>query len=381
MNIIKVLHISPSGILYGTERHILSIVKYADKQKFQHFVVTPNLGNFNELLKNLNIPFFIAGRKPGYKNNLSAVFEIKDVWPLYKIIKNGDFDIVHSHLNFYSCLITKLAGSKKVIHTRHGIFWSEEELKTIGFINRYIQMRKSKMADFTIALSETERNTLIKYFNYSPDKILTIYNGVSVKDVYDSLNPELNKNTIYNTSKYVVGTVGRFERQKGFDILLEIARNVVQRDKDILFVIIGSGSLESYYKEIVDKYNIRDNVLILGYQKNIFDFVNSFDLFVHTSRWEGVPFVILEAMALKKPIAAISHPNVTGISEVIINGESGLLAENNYIQTMTDFIFNLKNNRNLQEDLAARSFERVKNIYTEENMSDEMHKIYNKLVE
>ena len=84
MNIIKVLHISPSGILYGTERHILSIVKYADKQKFQHFVVTPNLGNFNELLKNLNIPFFIAGRKPGYKNNLSAVFEIKDVWPLYK---------------------------------------------------------------------------------------------------------------------------------------------------------------------------------------------------------------------------------------------------------------------------------------------------------
>ena len=88
-------------------------------------------------------------------------------------------------------------------------------------------MRKSKIANFTIALSETERNTLIKYFNYSPDKILTIYNGVSVKDVYDSLNPDLNKNTIYSTGKFVVGTVGRFERQKGFDILLEIAHNVV----------------------------------------------------------------------------------------------------------------------------------------------------------
>lgn len=379
MNKIKVLHISPSGTLYGTERHILSIVKYADPEKFEHVIVTPTYGNLNELLKEINVTYIVAGRKPGYKNNLSTIFELKDFWQLYKIIKQGNFDIIHSHLNFYSCLTAKFAGGKKLIHTRHGIFWSEEELRDIGFINRYIQKKKSSIADITIALSKIERNTLVKYFDYPSAKIRIIYNGVSVPDIYSRLNTELNKSALFKTGKFIVGTVGRFERQKGFDILIEIARKVIDKE-DMIFIIIGSGNLEEKYRNMIRDLNLQNNVYLLGYQKNIFDYINSFDIFIQTSRWEGVPYVILEAMALKKPIVAISHPNVTGISEVVVNCESGLLIEDNFVDNTAEMILKLKNDRLLKNRLAENSFRRVGNLYTEENMSKDMHNIYQELI-
>lgn len=376
---IKVLHISPSGTLYGTERHILSIIRYADPEKFEHVVVTPTYGNLNELLKELNITYIIAGRKPGYKNNLSTIFELKDFWRLYKTIKSGNYDIIHSHLNFYSCFTAKLAGGKNLIHTRHGIFWSEDELRKIGFVNRYIQKKKSSIADLTIALSEIERNTLIKYFNYPPSKIKKIYNGVSVPNIYSKLNPKINKTGLFHTNKFIAGTVGRFERQKGFDILIEVACKVIDKDKDVVFIIIGSGSQEKQYKIMIHDLNLGNNVFLIGYQKNIFDYINCFDIFIQTSRWEGVPYVILEAMALKKPVVAISHPNVTGISEVVENGESGLLIDGNNIDNMAEIILKLKNNHILKNRLAENSMKRVETLYTEEKMSEDMHNIYQEL--
>ena len=90
---IKILHISPDGTLYGTERHILALVKHSDSNKFEHYVATPERGNFNDELDKIGIQYFIAGRKHGYKSKLDGI-TAEGSKELYRIMKKEKFDIV-----------------------------------------------------------------------------------------------------------------------------------------------------------------------------------------------------------------------------------------------------------------------------------------------
>ena len=121
----------------------------------------------------------------------------------------------------------------------------------------------------------------------------------------------------------LIGTVGRLTKQKGYEYLLEAMKIVVQTHP-VELVIIGTGVLEQPLRDKSFNYGLQNVVHFLGYRKDVQAILDRLDLFVSSSLWEGLPTVILEAMARNVPVVAT---DVSGSRELVNNGESGLLVQ------------------------------------------------------
>lgn len=377
---IKVLHISPNGELYGTERHILSILKYADRNKFEHCVATPVIGNFNQILNEIDIHYEIAGRIPNKENKLGGMIESGGLSKLTKLLRKNSYNIVHTHLNSYGGFLSKLTTGAKVVHTRHGVFWSESELNQMRFLSKAFQKVKSKVFDITIAIGEYEKNTLENVFGYNPDKIRLTYNGVNVNEIFNRLNRSLSKKELFSTEDILVGAVGRLEKQKGFDVFLYAAKQVIDKIPNIKFVIIGEGSLKARLTELKNELDLKDKFEFINYKSNIYDYMNCFDIMVQTSLWEGISYVVLEAMALSKPVVALTSKNVSGVKEIIVHGKTGYLIESDYSNQLSKYTIELASDIIKLKEMGAAGFERVKNVFSEERTAKDMEQVYSDLV-
>lgn len=374
-NKIKILHISPSSRIYGTERHILSIVKYSDKEKFEHTVATPDRGGFNEELDRIGIKNVIAGRQHGYRRKIEGIFN-KDALKLFSLMKNGGFDIVHTHLNSFGGFMAKLAGVKRIIHTRHGVFWSDEELDKISASAKKFQDIKNKVFDITIAIGNYEKETLINKLGYDPKKIRLTINGVNIPELDSKTDKNKTKKELFGTDDFIVGAVGRLERQKGFHYLVEAARIVCKETDKIKFVIIGEGTYKEALTKMRDEYGLTDNIIFIDYKSNVLDYVNRFDIKILTSLWEGLSYAVQEAMALAKPVIALSSQNVSGVKEIIVNGKTGYLIEEDYESNMAKRILELFYDNEKRLAMGRASRERELNDFPEKRTAEDMDKVY-----
>jgi len=373
-----VLHISPDAVIHGTERHILSILKYSDREEFESFVAMPDEGDFNKELYKMNIKTFIAGRKHGYKSKLEGIFG-KDSRTLYKLIKEEKFDIVHSHLNSYGGIIAKLAGTPVIVHTRHGVFWSEEDLNNISFASKYFQKLKSKVFDMTIAIGEYEKKTLTEKFNYHEKKVTTTINGVDVDELNSKVDKLKTKKELFGTDDLIVGLVGRLEKQKGLEYLLEAVNLIKDKIGRTKFVVIGNGNLKNELIQKRNRMGLESNILFLDYKINILDYVYNFDFMVLTSLWEGLSYAVQEAMALSKPVIALTSPHVSGVKEIIVDGETGYLIESDYVNNLGKYILVLSNDINRRLKFGKAAKEREKLWFPEWKTASDMEDVYREL--
>lgn len=372
----KVLHISTSGNLYGTERHILSIVKYSDKEKFEHWVSTPNKGYFNEVLDSLGIKHIIAGRIPHPTKKVSGFLTDNSYKSLVKHIRKEKFDIIHSHLISYGGFTGKIFSKAKIFHTRHGVFWSEDELKAISASSRSFQRIKNAMFDITIAIGEYEKKTMIKYLGYDEKKIRLTFNGVTTDEIVGHLDNSANKESLYGTKAPIVGAVGRLERQKGFHYFVEAAARVSEKYPDVQYVIVGDGSLRDELTELIKSLGLENKFHLITFKQNIFDYIKNMDIVVQTSLWEGISYSVLEPMALSKPVIALSTRNTSGVKEIIIEGKTGHLIFENYVEEMGNAIKKLLDDRTQMTAMGEAGFNRVKDFFTELRTAQDMDRYY-----
>ena len=120
----------------------------------------------------------------------------------------------------------------------------------------------------------------------------------------------------------VVGTVGRLSAQKDPETFLRVARQVLDEVPDACFVIVGDGPLRDATERLAARLGLGDRLHLLGIRRDVPEVLRALDVFVLTSRWEGLPRVVLEAMASVVPVVASS---VDGTAEVVQDGVNGLL--------------------------------------------------------
>jgi glycosyltransferase involved in cell wall biosynthesis len=156
--------------------------------------------------------------------------------------------------------------------------------------------------------------------------------------------------------------------------------NLIKDKTDgIKFVVIGSGSLKD---ELINKRNemgLENIVLFLEYKKNILDYVYNFDFMVLTSLWEGLSYAVQEAMALSKPVIALTSPNVSGVKEIIVNGETGYLIESDYVNELGKYILVLANDINRRLKFGRAAKEREINFFQERKTAGDMENVYREL--
>ncbi len=310
----KILFLLPSLYGGGSERVLLTIIKYLDRDKFEPILVLldsiddiPNSILENSKIINLN------SSKLRY-----ASFKI------FRTIKIEKPDIVFStlgHVNLFIAL-TRVLFSKKTLFVAR-------ESNTISSMNKtekypklfdWLFKKVYNNLDLIINQSLYMRNDLVKNYNIKEDKIRVIKNPIDIRNI-DNLLKDSNKNLFDNT-KINLLSVGRLEYQKGYEFLIEA---LTKLDDRFYLTIIGDGSYENILKELIIKNSLQNRVNLLGFKSNPYIYMKSADILVLSSRFEGLPNVVLEANYCQTPAVVFNSPG--GSSEIIIDGFNGFLAK------------------------------------------------------
>lgn len=208
-------------------------------------------------------------------------------------------------------------------------------------------------ADCVIAQSERMREDLIQNFCFKPDSVLTINNPLT-----DKFSREIDCKPTDERDKYIL-YVGRFEKQKGLDMLLNAF--AMLSHKDIKLLLIGKGSLKEKIQELAKQLDIEKRVEIISFTKNIEEYYRKALLTVMSSYFEGFPNVLSESIACGTPVVSFDLPS--GPSDIVIEGENGYLAEYLSIDDLT-----MKIDQSLDRQWDYKNIKKTANRFRKENI-------------
>jgi Glycosyltransferase len=287
-------------------------------------------------------------------------FDIIKFFLLIKWIKKNTITIIHSHgkgAGIYSRLIKVFMPSIKIIHTFHGINKHPNPLRNFIFIG--IEKLLTKLTEKCIFVSYgelTKANNLGLHFG---NKSSVIYNGITDPCVINLRKKE--------ESFFQITSISRFDYAKNMDVAFEIAKHFKESRK-IKFIWIGDGE---------DKERLQEKSKEEGLNIEFTGFIDPFpllctaDILLSTSRFEGLPYALIEACSMGIPIIAT---DVTGNNEVVENGYNGLLF--NSISEATDQIDKLFTEPKLKLSLGLNARTRFLEYFTIDKMIYELNLVY-----
>lgn len=176
--------------------------------------------------------------------------------------------------------------------------------------------------DTIVAVSNEVKKQFIKKFNYNSEKIIVKHNAINKDEIIKKSNESIS---IKMPNQFKIVTVGRLQKQKGYDRLLSISKRLKQEQIPFHLWIIGIGPQEQELKQYVKENNLQEDIDFLGFQSNPFPYMKAADLFVCSSRAEGFSTVACEATILGLPIVTTE---CSGMKELLGDSEYGLITEN-----------------------------------------------------
>jgi glycosyltransferase involved in cell wall biosynthesis len=241
---------------------------------------------------------------------------------LRRIVREHKIDIVHAHdykTDFLAWLLSKCEPITP-LSTVHG--WTGH---TPRELRCYYPLDKWMLGFFPklIAVSTDIRNELVRYGAHS-NRISTVLNGIDPNAFRRDRSREVDIRSRLGiqSGSYAIGTVGRLEPQKRFDLLIDAFAVLHAERPNVKLFIAGDGSLAGALEDHVERLGLTNCCTLLGHRTDIADLHHAFDLFVQSSDYEGTPNAVLEAMALETPIVATS---AGGSAEIVRDRLDGLI--------------------------------------------------------
>ena len=204
------------------------------------------------------------------------------------------------------------------------IYWSHSSFKatTSNKFRVISEHFTAPFADIVVSLTKVDEE------NYKQKTLAR-----KVTQIYNPIDKQLeNINTKYNVNSKKIISVGRLTKQKNFEMLVDVAKIVLEKHKDYSWHIFGIGEDEGKIENKIKKYNLGERLILMGRSENLYDLYKDYSMMVMTSRYEGFPMTLLEGMACKLPL--ISFDIQTGPNEIIKEGINGFLIKPFEIEDM-----------------------------------------------
>lgn len=291
---------------------------------------------------------------------------------LLSIIQKNNFDIVHFEfsgvaVNFLNILPHIKA--KKIVSCRG----SAEKVKPLTQPERKEKLKKVFDAvDAIHCVSDDMRNTIAPYCE-NLNKVFI--NRPAIDISFFTPNPKNKKEETIH-----ILTIGRFTFQKGYLIGLLAIKKLIDKGVKLKWNIIGDGDLYEALIFHIHTLQLQNHVFLLG-KKNkqeVNEWINNSDIFLLTSVYEGIPNVVLEAMAMELPVVTT---NCGGVDEVIEHGKDGYIAPLYDVDKIAELMETIMNNKNLATELGKNARVKILNSYTLQRQVNVFIETYTKLLQ
>ncbi len=311
-------------------------------------------------------------KAPGYIHPLATM-------KTASIIKNGKYDIVHTHASKDLWLLVpalKLSRSKiPLILTKHvGSFIYKTDR-----MHNYLYKR----LNYAIAISSVIKKNLMETTNLGEEKIILHPNGVDVNKFDPSKVSGAKVREEFNVKddELLIGMVARFSPGKGHEEFIEAAGELNKAYNNLKFIIIGEASrgedeYEKNIKSLAEKYGLH-NLIFAGFRVDMPEVLAAMDIFVFPSHSEAFGVALVEAMAMEKPSACT---NSDGILDICVDNETGLLFEKQNPKDLAEKISRLIDEPELRMKFGKAARKRVLEKFDSEKLMDELVRFYKEII-
>ncbi len=344
-----VTHVIHSGGFYGAERmlvdHCIATQQYI---KSTVVLITPPA----ELLK----------RFADYGVPCISCNSLRDFISLTK----NESTIINAH-NFKAQIYSWIAARVNklpLIFTQHG--FTPRSIKQHIYMWTSILLCKTTTVRNIVCVAESIA-TLHRKFYVAEKKIHVIANGLPDKNILER-----------KSTRPTIGFIGRLSLEKGPDLFLKTVIPLLQKNKNIQAIVLGDGPLYDNLAEEIKAHELSAQLKLLGYQEDIHSWLTELSVLVISSRTEGTPMVLLEAMQASVPVAAFA---VGGIPDVIESNKEGLLAHALNTQELQNCIEKILENTELAKKLTDNAKKRQSNHYNLSNNAKRWFAVYTRTLE
>lgn len=310
----------------GTERVTTLIANTLDEEQNNIFVLSLSHGDkpFFELNKDINVDALFKEKVSMRKHFFQCVKRIRNFLIENKIDTLIVVDSISCVFTVPACMGIKI----------HHICWEHFNLKVnLGSSFRSLgRWMAARWCDKIVTLTERDKQFWEDEFKLKgSDKVIAIPNP----------SPYSLQNNIPHLSNKTILCVGRLTYQKGFDLLIEAWSQVAQEFTGWQILVVGGGEDEQMLKSMADQKNVSDSLIFLGQQKNMDQYYRQASFFCMSSRFEGLPMVLLEAQSYGLPI--VSFDCDTGPAEIITHEVNGYLINPNDVDGLATALRRLCN--------------------------------------
>ena len=353
---VKVLHIVGKMNRGGLETFIMNNYRKIDRNKIQFdFVVTKaGIGHYDEEI--ISLGGNIYKLTPPSESLLKYISELK------RLLKEKKYDVVHSHVLFSSGInlkIAKLCGVKKRIAHSHNTSDGKKNSIIRKIYRRYMRFLILRYSTNLLACG----NEAGKFLYGDKKKFSIINNGIDFELFRENkyTKEQLREKFKLPRDKFIIGHIGRFNKQKNHMFLLEIFNYVLSKNDNAYLALIGDGDLKEKVIIRAKEMGIEEKVKFMGIQEEIPYLLKTFDVFLLPSLFEGLPVVLIEAQV--SGVRCVVSDTVT--KEANLTNNIKFIALQEDLQTWYENIVDTSNKNEKNEGIEEYNINNVVNKITE----------------
>lgn len=390
MSDIRVLHIITVFSIGGATASMLSVAAEMKKRGYDVRIFTglnvKSEGDLFDEASRLGIPVEII---PHLVKPVSPIRDILALFHIWRKISSGKYDIVHTHTAKAGILgrfAAKMAGVPCVFHTLQLLSFHSHQPKPLRSLFIALERLAMRFTDGVFSVSQAMIETHLRHRIGERQRYYRVYNcirDVFFQDAFSEQRALKRKHGArfgFSENDVIVAKIARITKLKGQEFFVEIAARAREKNPNVKFLIVGGGENETSIKQLISKKRLTDVVFMTGVVSpaEIPEIIKMSDIIAMTSLHEGLPIVLQEAMALKKPIVSF---DLDGAPEIIADGENGFLVKASPVDEITlnkfaEKILQLAADEALRSQMGSKSYEKVYPHFTVETMTTRILEVY-----
>ncbi|MGD2126413.1 MAG: glycosyltransferase family 4 protein [Desulfobacteraceae bacterium] len=321
-----------------------------------------------------------------FKHLVQPLHPIKDSLTLIDLalfLRKESYHIVHTHnskAGFIGRLASKLAGVPVIVHTVHGFAFHNQEPLWRQSLFRNLERFASHWCDKMIFISQPLIDWALKERVTAEDKIVKIYSGVELdqfQPVKADARNKIRRKWKIGQKDAVIGMVSKLWEGKGHAILIRAFKRIKEEIQQAKLVIVGEGYLHDQLTGLASRLGLADSILFTGFQMDVSEIIATFDVAVLPSFFEGMGRVLLEAMAMEKPVVASA---VGGIPDLVVHGVNGFLVSPGNVGELKEAIIKTLRDKKLARKLGKEGRKKITEQFSADMMVRSIDKVYRELL-